>query len=479
APASRGCPSGSSPRWRPSPMRRSTRSWRLTSWSTWTPPASGLRSSGESSSPVAASSSPVRPRRRSTSSDASPPASPERATTITRTSRGYARTSRSRASGSSAGGACRSQCRPISSRCSRSRAVREASAYTLPAAESPAKRAGKMPPTKPLERPLPSPSLAPRAARPPAPVPAEISSLLLVVLFVASGAAGLVYQVLWVRILSLTLSISVYAVTTVLVAFMSGLALGAAIAGRKADRIERPLLGYGVVELGVAVAAIATPSILLHAGLLYRVLFDALGGAGTAFAAARFLLAFGVLLVPCTLMGASLPLLSRVAVTRVETAGRRVGALYAVNTAGAVAGCVFAGFVAIPSWGLSRTNLVAASISAAVGVVAIARGMAVRTLVHRPDASHDRNTPGGFVVVASALGISGLTALGYEVLWTRALEQFTHNSTYAYSAMLATFLLGIALGSAAAARVADRLADPLRALGITELLIGTSVVAAL
>src|SRR5262249_44538827 len=122
---------------------------------------------------------------------------------------------------------------------------------------------------------------------------------------------------------------------------------------------------------------------------------------------------------------------------------------------------------------------VAASISAAVGVVAIARGMAVRTLVHRPDASHDRNTPGGFVVVACALGISGLTALGYEVLWTRALEQFTHNSTYAYSAMLATFLLGIALGSAAAARVADRLADPLRALGITELLIGTSVVAAL
>src|SRR5262249_52655194 len=116
-----------------------------------------------------------------------------------------------------------------------------------------------------------------------------------------------------------------------------------------------------------------------------------------------------------------------------------------------------------------------ASISAAVGVVAIARGMAVRTLVHRPDASHDRNTPGGFVVVACALGISGLTALGYEVLWTRALEQFTHNSTYAYSAMLATFLLG----SAAAARVADRLADPLRALGITELLIGTSVVAAL
>ena len=189
-----------------------------------------------------------------------------------------------------------------------------------------------MPPPKPVERSREPPAPAARQERGLPSEPRAASFSLLLVLFVASGAAGLIYQVLWFRILSLTLSVSVYAVTTVLVAFMTGLALGAGIAGRMVDRIERPLLGYGLVEIGVAAVAVVTPAILFHLGPLYRDLVAALGGSGPTFVAARFLLAFGVLLVPMHADGrdaaAAQPRRGRPRRER----GRRVGALYAVNT---------------------------------------------------------------------------------------------------------------------------------------------------
>jgi spermidine synthase len=304
----------------------------------------------------------------------------------------------------------------------------------------------------------------------------------LLALFFSSGAAGLVYEIVWMRLLSLTLSVTVFAVTTVLCAFMGGLALGAAIAGRTAQRVRRPLFVYGLVEATLAVVALVTPLVLFNLGPPYAWLYKNLGGSGAALGAARFLLAFAVLLVPSTLMGTTLPLLSRAVIDRREMVGRGAGALYAVNTLGAVAGCVIAGFVLIPSIGLQATNAIAASVSLAVGLVAMAMGRR-RTfaidraatdarVVHRPASLDVRLT-------YLAIAVSGFTALGYQVLWTRALEQFTHNSTYAYSAILATFLLGIAAGSALAAPLADRLRRPLLGLALVEIAISVSVVGAL
>lgn len=304
------------------------------------------------------------------------------------------------------------------------------------------------------------------------------SWLLLLALFFASGASGLIYEIVWMRLLSLTLSVTVYAVTTVLCAFMAGLALGAALAGRISHRVRRPLLAYGVVEIALALVALVTPTILFRLGPVYADLYEAFGGRGVGFGAARFFLAFGVLLVPSTLMGTTLPLLSRAVIDRPEVVGRGAGALYAINTLGAVGGCIAAGFVLIPNLGLAYTNGLAALVSLSVGICATILG---RNLVATTDRVEARAVPASGTVRLAylAIAVSGFTALGYQVLWTRGLEQYTHNSTYAYSAILATFLLGIAAGSAIAAPLADRLRRPLLGLGLVEIAISTSVVCAL
>ena len=284
------------------------------------------------------------------------------------------------------------------------------------------------------------------------------------------------------RALALTLSVSVYAVTTVLCAFMAGLALGAWIAGRMADRLERPLFAFGLVEIGVGASALISLSLLFDLGPAYAWFHETLGGAGPAFMIARFLLASAVLLVPCTLMGMTLPLLSRAVIGTEDSVGRGAGGLYAINTFGAVAGCVAAGFVLIPEFGLSTTSMMAAALNLAVGVTAVmfSRGTLVDLSRVADETDVDNAAlPLSVKLATLGFGISGFTAIGYEVLWTRALEQFTHNSTYAYTAMLATFLIGIALGSTVASGPADRSRRPMVVFGLLQVGVGVTVVIAL
>src|SRR5215470_3278950 len=195
---------------------------------------------------------------------------------------------------------------------------------------------------------------------------------LLLALFFASGACALVYEVVWIRILSLTLSITVYALTTVLCAFMSGLAVGAGVGSRIADRVRHPLRAFGMAELGIAASGLAVPPLLFGLGPAFLWLHDTLGGDGPAFFAGRFALAFAILLVPATLMGVTLPLLSRAVVDRLDQVGSRTGLLYAFNTFGAVVGCVLAGFVFVPQLGLRSSSALAAGLNVAVGVGAFA-----------------------------------------------------------------------------------------------------------
>jgi spermidine synthase len=304
----------------------------------------------------------------------------------------------------------------------------------------------------------------------------------LLILFFVSGACGLIYQVAWMRALTLTLSVSVYAVTTVLCAFMAGLALGAWIAGRVADRLERPLLAFGLAEIGVGATGLLSLAILFDLGSAYAWLHHLLGGTGIVFVIARFLLACAVLLLPCTLMGSTLPLLSRAVVGTEQVVGRGTGGLYAINTLGAVAGCVAAGFVLIPELGLRSTTALAGLLNLSIGIAAALLGRRARIeMAPTPasTASGPRRPPRSVILATAAFGVSGFTAIGYEVLWTRALEQFTHNSTYAYTAMLATFLIGIGVGSAVAAGPADRVKRPSVPFGALQLGVGISVAGAL
>ena len=297
--------------------------------------------------------------------------------------------------------------------------------------------------------------------------------------YVLSGAAGLVYQVLWTRLLSLTFGVTVFATSAVLAAFMAGLGLGSWLVGRFIDRRPRPLRIYALLELGIGLYALAVPSILDALSPVYVAIADRLDDRFLVFNLARASLAFVVLLVPTTLMGGTVPAIGRYLVTRHETVGWNVGLLYALNTVGAVLGTLGAGFVLIGSLGLWRTTLVAAAVNVGIGLALLAGGRE-RTAVATAAAPSAPTGPRTTAVRVATLvfAVSGFTALAYEVVWTRVLLVHLHNSTYAFSAMLAMFLLGLATGNAILMRAYDRVERPLFWLGTVEVGIGVSVVLA-
>jgi spermidine synthase len=163
---------------------------------------------------------------------------------------------------------------------------------------------------------------------------------LLLVLFFASGVCGLIYQVLWLRMLALVFGVTVYAASTVLAAFMAGLAAGSAVADRVIARVRRPLVVFGAAEILIGVSALLTPLALEAATGLYARLYPMTGGSLPVLTAARLVTGFVVLLVPTMLMVMTLPVLSASTLVRGSSFGTRVSALYAVNTAGAVTGAV-------------------------------------------------------------------------------------------------------------------------------------------
>ena len=166
---------------------------------------------------------------------------------------------------------------------------------------------------------------------------------LVLAVFFASGLAGLVYQIVWSRMLTLVIGVSIYAITAVICSFMAGLAIGSYVIGRYGDRWRHPLRVYGVIEAVIGAYALATPWLFEAIQPVYVAGFRAFDG--TALNTFRVVLSMLVLLVPTSLMGGTLPLLSRVLAGDERFAVRSVGRLYAVNTFGATAGCLLAGFV--------------------------------------------------------------------------------------------------------------------------------------
>jgi len=309
---------------------------------------------------------------------------------------------------------------------------------------------------------------------------------ILLACFFLSGASGLVYEVVWLRLLTLTFGSTAFAVGAVLTAFMGGLALGSFLLGRVVDRVQNPLRVYGLLELGVGLYALLTPA--LAAGLvpLYQAVWQSFHPSFYAFSLMRFLIALTALLPPTVLMGGTLPALSRWYVQGKE-AGQGAGLLYALNTWGAVAGTVASGFVLLPAIGVRATLLTAAGISLLVGllVIALARwgtrapgeqpsrpACTGRRVETAPSASPSRRAT---AVVLVALGLSGFVAMAYEVAWTRLLTLILGSSTYAFSLMLSAFLVGLALGSLFAARAVNRVERPLWALARIEIGVGLAV----
>jgi spermidine synthase len=276
--------------------------------------------------------------------------------------------------------------------------------------------------------------------------------------FFLSGATGLVYEVLWIRMLGLVFGHTVFAITTVLTAFMAGLGLGSWSFGRMADRQARPLRLYGLLEIGIGIFCLLVPVLLPLVETVYRALARGLGLSFLAFSLAQFALILVLFLPPTTLMGATLPILSRVFATDDGSLGRRVGFLYALNTFGAVVGTALAGYVLLPALGMRTTLLLAAAVNLVVGALIV---LADRQLVLPAPAGPSAPAPpraAGPAGSAATLTAAGLAAAGaasmiYEVAWTRALSLVIGSSTYAFTAMLLAFLLGLALGSAIFSRL--------------------------
>ncbi len=300
---------------------------------------------------------------------------------------------------------------------------------------------------------------------------------LLLLLFFLSGASALIYEVLWVRQLTLVFGNTVQAASTVLAAFMGGLALGSFAIGRWLDCSgKNPLRVYAILECGIGIFALLFPVFLLAATPIYRAVYQATDGGGILLVVVRFLLCSLYLILPSALMGATLPTLGKAIVSNDEQIGRQLGALYAVNTFGGVAGTLCCGFWLIPSFGALTTTLFAVFLNIAIGAAAwwLARRQQEASLPILSTSQKNEPLTSEAKLVLVAYFVSGLVALGLEVVWVRLLLLIFGSTTYAFSVMLAVFLAGIALGSAIAQRSVDRLRAPVPVFGIVLLCCGIS-----
>lgn len=296
------------------------------------------------------------------------------------------------------------------------------------------------------------------------------------VLFVLSGATGLVYEVIWIRLLSLVFGNTVYAISTVLTAFWTGLAIGAFAAGRWIDRHPEPLRIYGLLEGAVGLYCVATPALLALATPIYVSLARGWPDSSGLFLASRFALGFAVLLVPTTCMGATLPVMAKFYVRRFEKVGRGVGLLYGLNTLGAVVGCFGAGFVSFELIGVSRTLWAAGALNVLIAATAwsLSRSSAPAPAYPEPssvESSLEESAPKAWWLLV-AFAVAGFASLVYEVAWTRVLVLVIGSTVYAYTTMLTIFILGIGLGSLLIAPLLDRRKDLLLWFAAMEAAIG-------
>jgi len=284
-----------------------------------------------------------------------------------------------------------------------------------------------------------------------------------------SGLCGLVYEVLWVRTLGLVLGVTVYAISIVLASYMAGLAAGSWFLGRAADRkAGNALYWYGLLEILIALSGLLATFVFISMSRPHGLTLPQPAAYGVA----------GILLfIPTFFMGGTLPVLSRFFISDAAQSGRSAGLLYGLNTLGAVTGCFLAGFLLVKAMGVQNAALTALLVNFCIGAAAIAMGFRKETSApaETPPACNDLLRKDFLVPLLIIYGISGFCSLGYEVLWTRALLFNLGNDTYAFSLMLAVFLLGIGLGSAVVSRFVNRIANVTAFFGLLQVLVGVAV----
>ena len=306
------------------------------------------------------------------------------------------------------------------------------------------------------------------------------------ILFFLSGLSALIYQVTWMRYLSLFFGSDVYSAAITLSSFMFGLSFGSFVAHKFARSFSMPLLAFAILELFIGLYAIGFTTLLsLFHDTFKQVYLNSINNSPVIYNGFRALVAGAVLVIPTAMMGASLPFISEQFSEESDKAGDVSGKFYATNTAGAVFGVILAGFFLFPFLGFWATTLVAATLNILIGFFALA----ISTLIigraklkptparlasehdHSADLSDSRVRRSALIAIA----LSGFAAMAFEVVVTRWLALSFSATVYSFAVMLACFLVGIAYGSAKASEFVKSTQQPAKQLGIIELLLALSV----
>lgn len=309
--------------------------------------------------------------------------------------------------------------------------------------------------------------------------------IVLAALFFISGFSALIYEILWIRDFSFLLGNSTYTISVVLAAYMAGLALGSWLAGPWTSKTVHPVLVYALIEALIGLCGLGVRW-FLHSGLsdLGPIAPGELGGVGPLLI--RFAVSFVLLLPSTALMGATLPFLTRLLPESEKQDGFFLGLLYGSNTLGAALGCFFAGFFFLRLWGMAWTTHLAALLNGSLALCAWALagwfGPLVGKKPSRPAVSGSVNLSKGHDRTSSrfllwAFAFSGFTCMAYEIIYFRWLSYLLGNRVFASSAMIATFLFGIALGSLAVGWIVDKWGGEIRVFSFLQILIGLSALA--
>jgi spermidine synthase len=291
----------------------------------------------------------------------------------------------------------------------------------------------------------------------------------LLVLFIGSGCAALIYEIVWFQLLELVIGSSAVSLGVLLGTFMGGMCLGSLVLPRLISPRHHPLQVYGYLELGIGLIGL----LVLFGMPLVSGVYTAWAGSGLTGIIFRGVIAGICLLPPTMLMGATLPAIARWLETTPEGVSW-LGFFYGGNIAGAVVGSVLAGFYLLRVHDNATATFVAVGINAVVAVLAMALAKKTPNLQASTDAAIIGPTPGSSVIYV-AIGLSGMTALAAEVIWTRILSLLFGATTYTFSLILAAFLVGLGIGSTIGSSMARSLVRPRVAFAWCQLLLCAAI----
>lgn len=319
-------------------------------------------------------------------------------------------------------------------------------------------------------------------------LPASLSALVLTCFFF-SGLTGLIYELVWTRLIIKVIGAAPFAVSIILTVFMGGLGLGSFIAAKTIDRVQEPRLLlrlYALLELAIGGYGIILPGLLMLSKPFYSMLYNQLFSHFLIYSVLTLIGCLILLILPSTFMGATLPVLCRFYIVQLGHVGTRSGRLYALNTIGAATGSFVCGFWLIAWLGVSGSLISAVLINSAIGMLCLAASYRIasrppmhehlapsfRTADAQPDpadgALPDASSAHRFITL-SIFALSGFCAMAYEVIWTRLLGLIIGPTIYSFTIILTTFITGLGLGSLVFGWLADRTGKPLRLLIHTQL----------